>query len=241
MRGRSSARAAAAAVAAAIVASLLQATPAGADATAADLQSAEAAARHAVRAIFGVGADVQLSALVLSLALSGGSVVSAVPEPSSRTAGPVRFVLYGDRDGRRRIGRLTARVDVRTAHVRARGHVAARVVPAPEAVETVVDDIGRQLLAPLPTLAAVTAATTRKALAPGEVVTQTALVLAPLVTSGQDVMTVARVGALEVRGRAVAAQSGQLGETVIVVNPDTRKRLRARIVGDALVEVLLGS
>lgn len=223
-----------------MIAGPLLATPAGADATAADLQAAEAAARQAVRAIFGDGADVRLSAPVLSLAPDAGRVVSAVPEPSSRTAGRVRFVLYGDGDHRRRIGRLTARVDVRIAHVRARGEVAARAVPALDAVETVVDDIGRQLLSPLPTLATVTAATTRKALAPGEVVTHTALVLQPLVASGQDVTTVARLGALEVRGRAVAAQSGQLGDTVIVVTPDTRKRLRGRVVGDALVEVLLG-
>lgn len=228
-------------LAAALVASLVVAGPAVADTTPADLQAAEAAARQAVRAIFGNDADVQLGAPVLSLVPDAGVVVSAVPEPSSRTGGPVRFVLYGDLDQTRRIGRLTARVDVRAAHVRARGKVAARVVPAADAVETVVDDIGRQVLLPLPTLDAVLAATMRKALVPGEVVTQAALVLQPLVASGQDVMTVARVGALEVRGRAVAAQSGQLGETVIVVNPDTRRRLRGRIVGDALVEVLLGS
>ena len=51
----------------------------------------------------------------------------------------------------------------------------------------------------------------------------------------------ARIGAVEVRGRAIAAQSGGLGETVIVVNPDSRKRLRARIVADATVEVIHGS
>lgn len=224
-----------------MIASLGLVTPAVADAPAADLQTAEAAARQAVRAIFGDDADVRLGAPVLSLMPDAGVVVTAVPEPSSRTGGPVRFVLYGDPDQTRRVGRLTARVDVRTAHVRARGKIAARAVPAAEAVETVVDDIGRQPLAPLPTLDAITAATTRKALLPGEVVTQAALVPQPLVASGQDVMTVARVGALEVRGRAVAAQSGQLGDTVIVVNPDTRRRLRGRIVGDALVEVLLGS
>jgi flagella basal body P-ring formation protein FlgA len=55
------------------------------------------------------------------------------------------------------------------------------------------------------------------------------------------VVTVARIGALEIRGRAIAAQSGSLGETVIVVNPESRKRLRGRIVADATVEVMHGS
>jgi flagella basal body P-ring formation protein FlgA len=52
---------------------------------------------------------------------------------------------------------------------------------------------------------------------------------------------VARVGGLEVRGRAIAFQSGSAGDTVIVVNPDSRKRLRGRVIGPALVEVLHGS
>ena len=59
-----------------------------------------------------------------------------------------------------------------------------------------------------------------------------------LVRSGRDVVTLARIEGLEVRGRAVAVQSGDLGEVVLVVNPDSRKRLRGRVVGPALVEVL---
>jgi flagella basal body P-ring formation protein FlgA len=55
------------------------------------------------------------------------------------------------------------------------------------------------------------------------------------------VVTVAREGGLEVRGRAVAAQSGELGRTVIVVNPDSRKRLYGRVVAEGVVEVRHGS
>jgi flagella basal body P-ring formation protein FlgA len=108
-------------------------------------------------------------------------------------------------------------------------------------VEVVRGDIGRQPLNVLPDIGAVRGAITRKALVPGEIVTQVVLVARALVSSGEEVITVARIGALEVRGRAIAAQSGGLGETVIVVNPDSRKRLRGRIVGSAVVEVLHGS
>lgn len=220
---------------------LVVVAPAWAQATSADIEAAEAAARRAVREVFGSEAEVRLGSPVLALAPEAGGVVAAVPEPSSRTGGPVRFVLFGDLDHTRRVGRLTARVDVRAPHVRARTRVAARVTPDQADVEAVTDDIGRQPLQPLPDVRVVTAATTRKALMPGEVITQAALVLRPLVASGQEVVTVARVGGLEVRGRAVAAQSGSLGDTVIVVNPDSRRRLRGRIVADALVEVFLGT
>jgi len=206
-----------------------------------DVAAAEAAARAAVREVFGADAEVVLGASVLTLAPGAGALVVAVPEPASRTGGPVRFVLYGDLDHTQRIGRLTTRVDVRVAHVRARARIGARVRPQPAELETVRDDIGRQPLAPLPALDLVTTATTRKSLWPGEVITQVALVLPALVTSGQEVVTVARVGGLEVRGRAIAAQSGQFGDSVIVVNPDSRRRLRARVTGEALVEVALGS
>ena len=203
--------------------------------------AAEAAARRAVQDVFGADAEVRFSGPVLTLAPEGGVIAAAVPEPSSRTAGPVRFVLYGDLDQSQRVGRLSVRVDVRARHVRATQKVAARASITPDAVEVVTDDIGRQVLAPLPTMPVVTAATTRKALIPGEVITSIAIVAPSLVSSGQEVVTVARVGGLEVRGRAIAAQSGGLGETVIVVNPDSKRRLRGRIVADALVEVVLGS
>ena len=183
-----------------------------------------------------------MSDRVLSLTGDDAHVARAVPEPSSRTAGPVRFVLYAaGEEPARRIGRLTARVDVSATHVRARQRIAIRDVIVSDAVEVVRGDIGRQAFGVLPTVDAVIGAASRKALAAGEVITPIALVARDMVTSGKEVVTVARVGAVEVRGRAIAAQSGGLGETVIVVNPDSRRRLRARIVADAMVEVIHGS
>lgn len=206
-----------------------------------DIASADAAAQRAMREVFGADASIVISAPVLSLVPGAGPVVSAAPESSGRTGGPLRFVLYADLDQTQRVGRLTARVEVRVPHVRARQKVAARTAVTPADVEVVSGDIGRQPVAPLPTLAMVTTATTRKALLAGEVITQASLVTPPLVASGQEVVTVARVAGLEVRGRAIAAQSGGLGQTVIVVNPDSRRKLRGRVVGAAAVEVHLGS
>jgi len=81
--------------------------------TPADVQSVVTVATAAVREAFGGEADVILSQPVLSLTTEAVIVMKAVPEPASRTAGPVRFVLYASVDGtERRVGRLTARVDV---------------------------------------------------------------------------------------------------------------------------------
>jgi flagella basal body P-ring formation protein FlgA len=208
----------------------------------ADVEAVVAVASAAVREAFGGDAEVTVSEAVLSLTANASLVARAVPEPSSRTAGLVRFVLYAsEHEPARRIGSLTARVDVAAPHVRARQRVAVRSVVGTDDVEVVRDDIGRQLFGVLPALDAVTGTSTRRTLLAGEVITRPALVTRDLVTSGGEVVTVARIGALEIRGRAIAAQSGSLGETVIVVNPESRKRLRGRIVADATVEVMHGS
>ena len=217
-------------------------SPAAAQATSTDVEAAVTAAAQAVREAFGGDADVQITAPVLTLVPGAGAIVRAVPEPSSRTGGPVRFVLYGDElAAPARIGRLGAEVRVTSLHVRARQRVPVGEPLTTDVIEAVRADVGRQPLAPLPSLEALRGLTTRKTLQPGEVITRVAAVVPALVNSGDEVVTIARVGALEVRGRAIAAQSGSLGATVIVVNPDSKKRLRARVVAEALVEVLHAS
>lgn len=203
---------------------------------------AMASATAAVREVFGEDADVALAQPVLSMAPGAGAIRAAVPEPGSRTGGAVRFVLYGQQADRRvRLGRLTAHVRVRARHVRTVERIEARAVVTGGTVTTVHDDIGRLPIAPLPTLDATTGAVTRRALGPGEVIASAVLVPRPLVRVGDEVVTIARVGPVEVRGRAVAAQAGELGETVVVVNPDSHRRLRARVVAEQTVEVGHGS
>lgn len=204
--------------------------------------TAVAVATETVRTAFGSRAQVRLSAPVVSMVGEGVDVTRAVPEPASRTAGPIRFVLYGETAGQeRRIGRLTARVEVAATHLRARRQIEARTVLTADDVEAVDGDIGRQVLSQLPAMDAVVGTVARKTLLAGELITPLTIVARPLVTSGGEVTTVARLGGLEVRGRAIAAQSGGLGDTVIVVNPDSRKRLRGRVMAEAQVEVFHGS
>src|SRR5436190_54693 len=101
-----------------------------------DVAAAVAMAAAAVRDVFGADAEVTISEPVLSMTADAVQIARAVPEPSSRTAGPVRFVLYGPGESpARRIGRLTARIDVVAAHVRARQRVSARDVISADDVE----------------------------------------------------------------------------------------------------------
>ncbi|MBA2356518.1 MAG: hypothetical protein H0V80_17850, partial [Acidobacteria bacterium] len=76
--------------------------------------SAIAAAITAVRTAIGGGAEVTVTNPVLSVVAGNDHIDLAVAEPGSRTAGPIRFVLYtGTGAARRRAGRLA--VDVRVS------------------------------------------------------------------------------------------------------------------------------
>ena len=67
------------------------------------------------------------------------------------------------------------------------------------------------------------------------------IVPAPLVRSGEAVTITVRAGGLQVQTRGVAAQAGRLGDVIRVVNADSGRRVSARVVGPAAVEVQYGS
>ncbi len=242
MRGKTSASNAAARLALAVAFAVAlvagRASYAGDASSAGCVPGAVAAAERAVKAVFGDDADVTFEDVTCSVAPGATQAAAAIAEPGSRTDGPVRFVLYADEDGRQRVGRLTARLTVAAPHVRARRALDAQAVLTGADVVTVRGAVGRVPLAPLPQPHDVEGATARRPLAEGTVLTSSSIAPLTLVRSGDEVVTVASVDGVEVRGRAVAAQSGHRGAIVIVVNPDSRRRLRGRVVGEALVEVL---
>ena len=48
---------------------------------------------------------------------------------------------------------------------------------------------------------------------------------------------IARIGDLEVAARFIAADSGRIGDLIRIVNPDTKRSIRARIIKAGTVEV----
>ncbi|HEX7085449.1 MAG TPA: flagellar basal body P-ring formation chaperone FlgA [Vicinamibacterales bacterium] len=198
------------------------------------------AIRRAVAARLQV-AGVTVEDLQVSAVPSEGRLM-ARPAPDVRTGAPGRFALTAlTPDGPRRVGSAQAVVQVEAVALRTlrdipRGRVLTGEDVAPRHVR-----LEGVPLQPLPAAAEVLGATARRALPAGTVVTADAVRLVPLVQSGQPVTVSAVVGAVVARGRAIAVQNGRAGDVVVVVNPETRRRLRARVTGPGEVEVMHGS
>jgi flagella basal body P-ring formation protein FlgA len=77
-------------------------------------------------------------------------------------------------------------------------------------------------------------------IAAGQVLQRSMVVPAPLVRTGDEVTVTLRRGPIVVEGRGIAAQTGQLGDVIHVMNPESKRRLAVRITGRRLVEVQHG-
>jgi flagella basal body P-ring formation protein FlgA len=202
------------------------------------LAAVRAAIAQAVAARFGGGATATVDELRVHLAPArGAGRVTAHIEPGARVGGPMRFALrWADR---RHAGEADAVVHVDAACARARRDLERGTLLAAGDVEVVRGDIGRAVLRPCPT--DVVGSRLLRALAAGEVVSPVAVSVTPLVRSGDAVVTRVRVPGVEVSGKAVASQSGELGDVIRVVNPESGRALRARVTGRGEVEVIHGS
>lgn len=196
----------------------------------------------AVQARMGDGVEVAV-ADVRDVSLRGGPLVDAVPAPGATLGPATRFVLRGAAATPADPGKLTAvgyatvslTVTVEHAHTaRAvrRGALldAADLVPVrhvfaagafkrPPGVD---DALHGRALRDLPAGACVSA----QAVAPS-----------PAVRAGADVVAIIRSGDIEVRADLVAVDSGAPGDTVRVINPQSRKTFRARVVARDVVEI----
>ena len=72
----------------------------------------------------------------------------------------------------------------------------------------------------------------------GETVLETFVAGRRAVERGDDVTVVAAAGAIEVTAAMIASDGGQPGDVIRVMNPDTRRFIRARIVKSGVVEVV---
>lgn len=200
----------------------------------------EEAIAAAVRARMGADAEVVLSQLEV-IGERDVAFLEAVPEPDARAGERVRFRLIGSDGaglGARTVGSASAVLSVQVEHVRARTLVARGRELGDADVESSQDVVERVPLKRLPRLAEVAGARALVNLAPGEVVTRTAVTARPAVRSGQVVRATARVGSLEVTASLVAVQDGAPGAVIRVVNKDSRRELRARVLAPGVVEVM---
>ena len=207
----------------------------------------EAALVDAVRARMGADAQVIVERVEIFTAPGAGAAnaadLEARPDPAAVLGRPVGFTLFSSiGDGRSArvavVGRATATLHVRVPHA-----VAARIIARGEllgegAVDPSDDEVTDVPMRRLPSAADLDRARATEHLAAGELVRPSAVRTVPAVRSGDLVRATADVGPVLVTATLVAAQNGNRGDVIRVVNRDSRRELRARIVAKGTVEVV---
>jgi flagella basal body P-ring formation protein FlgA len=191
-----------------------------------------AAIEQAVERRIGHGVAVAIDALDTRVVPEAG--LQAHLEPGARIGQAMRVVLTV---GRMRRGVATVTVQVSGAYARAARAIARDAVLTLADIETVDGAWPAVQFVRLPEPREVVGLTARRNIVPGEPLTSTVLDVPPLVRAGDDVVVVAKVGAVQVTGDAVASSSGRRGDT-IRVTPKNGRPIRARITGLASVEVV---
>ena len=192
-----------------------------------------AAIAASVRARAGAAASVALELRLVETA-PGAAVESADPEPGARFGRPARFRL---RAAGRTVGYAVSVVHVSLPHLRLTHGIDAGSVIGAGDLRQDIGDPGPLPIEALPAQAAVVGSTALRALLEGEVVTPRVVRVAPMVRSGDVVVTRVVIDGVEAVGVATALQSGGVGDVIRLVNPASRRQLRGRITGKSAVEV----
>ena len=207
----------------------------------------EAALVDAVRARMGADAQVIVERVEIFTApgadAANAADLEALPDPAAMLGRPIGFTLLssiGDGRGARVavVGRATATLHVRVPHA-----VAARIISRGDlldagAVDASDDEVTGVPMRRLPSAADLDRARATENLAAGELVRPSAVRTIPAVRSGDFVRATADVGRVLVTATLVAAENGNRGDVIRVVNRDSRRELRARIVANGTVEVV---
>jgi flagella basal body P-ring formation protein FlgA len=191
-----------------------------------------------------MGADARIIVERLAIAsVRDVTPIEAVPDPGARTGEVVTFALLGSvgTGASRRVinvGRATALVRVEAPHAKT-----VRLITRGEDIEgadlqAVVEDVPGVPLRRLPTSGQLVGGQARRNIAAGEIATTTAIAATKAVRSGQLVRATATIAGAQISATLVAAQGGELGAVIRVVNRESRRELRARVVGEGSVEVI---
>lgn len=201
----------------------------------------EAAVTTAVRDRVGADAEVSITA-VERLQLPEGDVIDAVIQPGATIGGPVALVLRGVvvRDGATvvaPVGRVVVRLRIVVTHFHA-SHAVARGshLAANDLVEAR-HALPRGPLKAWPSSDVLDHGRVLQDLAADACLSARVVAPSVAVVAGRDVSAVVREGRVEVRAALVAVDSGGVGSEVRVMHPESRRTMRARVVGRAEVEI----
>lgn len=196
-------------------------------------------ATDAVRAALVSRLGTDATVVVESIDIAGHAPVfrEAKPDPAARLGRPVRFTLVTESGANLP---ATAAVSVTSPLV-----VTTRLVARGEILKAEdLDDTPRVLtdlpIRRLPQLGELVGSRALRDLPAGEPVPGNAVALRRKVEPGDVVTVVAAAGAVEVTATFVAADGGQPGSVIRVVNPERRRFLRGRVRTDGKIEVIDG-
>jgi len=182
-----------------------------------------------------VGEDAAVAVTGLETSVRAQQGLQALPDPGARAGQAVRFILMA---GRKRVGVAVATVLVSGPHPRAARAIARDEALSDSDIDIVDDEWPSVALTRLPTVEEIIGLKARRNIAAGEALTTMVLDVPPLVKSGDVVTVTATVGAVQVSGAATASSSGQRGDIIRVTPRPNGRPVRARITGQAKVEVL---
>jgi flagella basal body P-ring formation protein FlgA len=211
---------------------LAAAWPAAAETTLEERVSAAVVA--AVRQKMGADADVIVETLDIASA-GDASTIDAVPEPNARLGGVVRFALTAQG---RRIGHADARLHVMAVHARAVRFMPRGATLGDSDIVDRRDEISEGPLRARLTTSGVSGCRVLRDIQAGAAITAASVMAKLAVRTGQTVTAVSRGAGIEVSASMVAADSGNPGSIIRVVNRDTRRALRARIISTEIVEII---
>jgi flagella basal body P-ring formation protein FlgA len=181
-----------------------------------------------------IGGDVAVQVTSLDTTVADEPGLEAQVDPAARLGRPTRFLLSSD--GVRR-GAAIATLQVQTRYARATRSIARDEAITQDAFEVVNGLLPPIALRHVPAPADVVGLRARRAIARGEALTSAVLMVPPAVRSGEQVTVKVAIGQVEVSGVAVASGSGQVGDVIRVMQPHSRRLVRATIVAPGVVEV----
>lgn len=199
-------------------------------------------AREAIAAVIAdrMGAGAEVTVTLTDAPADAGRCSDAVPDPGAKLGGPVWFTLACERPLPPLRARVLAQVHVIVPHAIARHAIDRGRVLTDEDIVAEHGEVTDLPIRRVPAVADLVGARTLRVIAASELVLSSAVAIRRAVQTGDPVTVIAVAGAVEVSAEMVAADSGDLGDIVRVVNSATRQSVRGRVIGIGRVEVIYG-
>ncbi len=190
----------------------------------------------AVRLRMGAGVEVMVEGLVVSGKVTAAQA-RAVPGPDARLGAVIHFQLQSN-DGAISMGAASARITAIVPHMHAAQPLSRGADLGADDVTAVAHAVTSGPLRPWPGAASAIGGKVLRALATGACLSRNAIQAVLAVRTGQEVTAVAHLDGVEASAVMVAAGGGDAGAVIRVVNRQSRRALKARVVSAGLVEII---